>query len=205
MTATRRFVYDNFHGVTMNTPAHAIINLLLFPKRKREKYTFAIVAGALLPDAPMLAFYLWARFSGLSEQAIWRHAYFDPGWQAVFDTFHSFPLLGLAWFAAWRARMTTLAVFFASMFLHSCFDFPFHHSDAHHHFFPFSSWQFRSPISYWEPAYHGRVMGFVELAVVVIGGVWLLRTTENRTLKWIVSAILFLYLAYWGVASLMWM
>ncbi|MDQ6960360.1 MAG: hypothetical protein Q9M27_04960 [Mariprofundaceae bacterium] len=189
----------------MNTPAHAIINLLLFPKQKREKHSLAIIVGAVLPDAPMLVFYLWERFSGLSERAIWRDAYFDPGWQAVFNTFHSFPLLGLACFAAWWFGRTSLTVFFASMFLHSCFDFPFHHSDAHQHFFPFSNWQFHSPVSYWEPAYHGQIVGSIELIVVVAGGAWLLRTAESRRLKLGVSFILFLYLAYWGFVSLMWM
>jgi len=91
------------------------------------------------------------------------------------------------------------------MFLHSCFDFPFHHSDAHHHFFPFSTWQFHSPISYWEPAYHGQIVGSIELIVVVAGGAWLLRTAESHRLKLCVSFILFLYLAYWGFVSLMWM
>jgi len=189
----------------VNTPAHAIVNLLLFPKQIRERHAVAIVVGALLPDAPMLIFYLWARFNDLSERAIWRDGYFDPGWQAVFDTFHSFPLLGLAWFAAWRAGWTSLTVFFASMFLHSCFDFPFHHSDAHHHFFPFSDWQFHSPISYWDPAYHGQIVGSIELIVVLAGGAWLLRTSENTALRRWVSAILFLYLTYWGFVSLMWM
>jgi len=189
----------------MNTPAHAIVNLLLFPKQKRGRHALAIMAGALIPDAPMFVFYLWARFTGLSEQMIWRNGYFDPGWQAVFDTFHSFPLLGLACFTAWRAGWTSASVFFASMFLHSCFDFPLHHSDAHHHFFPFSDWQFHSPVSYWDPAYHGQMMGLIELMVVVAGGAWLLRTAEDRRLKLGVSIILFLYLAYWGFVSLMWM
>lgn len=188
----------------MNTPAHAIVNLLLFPHRKREQHTIAIIAGALIPDAPMFVFYLWARFSGLSERAIWRDSYFDPGWQALFDTFHSFPLLGLAWFVSWRAGWVRTSIFFASMFLHSCADFPLHHSDPHHHFFPLSNWQFHSPISYWEPAYHGQIMGVVELIIVVAGGAWLLRTGENVTLRRWVSVILFLYLAYWGFMSLMW-
>jgi membrane-bound metal-dependent hydrolase YbcI (DUF457 family) len=196
---------DNFLAGSMNTPAHAIVNLLLFSKQRRERHTLAIVAGALIPDAPMLVFYLQARLGGLSEHAIWRQAYFDPGWQAVFDTFHSFPLLALAWFAAWRARMNSLAVFFASMFLHSCFDFPFHHNDTHRHFFPFSDWRFHSPVSYWNPAYHGRVMSMIELFVVVAGGAWLLRTAEGRKLRLCVSCILLLYLAYRGFASLMWM
>jgi len=189
----------------VNTPAHAIVNLLLFRRQKRETHALAIVAGALLPDIPMLVFYLWARFSGLSEHAIWRDGYFDPVWQAVFDAFHSFPLLGLAWLAAWRLRAHTVMVFLASMFLHSCLDFPLHHSDAHHHFFPLSDWRFISPVSYWDPAHYGTIIGPLELLAVLAGGAWLLRTAETPRLRFTVGFILFLYLAYWGFVSLMWM
>ncbi len=189
----------------MNTPAHAIVNLLLFRKEKRERHVIAIISGALLPDMPMVIFYLWERLSGVSERVIWRHDYFGPGWQAVFDAFHSFPLLILAWFAARWAGMSSLTALFASMVLHSCFDFPLHHSDAHRHFFPLTDWRFASPVSYWDPAWHGRTAGSVELIVVLAGGAWLLRTAQGTALGRGVSFILFLYLAYWGFISLVWM
>jgi len=188
----------------VNTPAHAIVNLFLFRKTDRETHPVAIVAGALLPDVPMFLFYAWARLNGLSERSIWRDGYFDPGWQAVFDTFHSFPLLGLAWLMAWRARMTSLSLFFASMFMHSLFDFPLHHSDAHRHFFPFSNFRFASPVSYWDPAWHGQIVGAIELIAVVAGGAWLLRTARSLWLKRCVAAILFLYLLFWGFAMAIW-
>ncbi len=188
----------------MNTPAHAIVNLLLFGKQRRERYAVPIVVGALLPDLPMLLFYVQARWRGLSEHEIWRVSYFSDGWQTVFDSFHSFPLLGLCWFMAWRAQKPLWAVLFASMFLHSCFDFPLHHSDAHHHFFPLSMWQFHSPVSYWEPHYFGRIVGAVELFSVVAGGAWLLRTGGTRALKNSVGVIMLFYLIFWGFAVLWW-
>jgi len=188
----------------MNTPAHAIINLLLFRKHKREQYPAAIIIGALLPDIPMFVFYIWSKLSGHAEQHIWRSGYFEPGWQALFDTFHSFPLLAAAWLIAWKAERPWLSIFFASMFLHSCFDFPVHHNDAHHHFFPFSDWQFHSPISYWDPAYYGQYVGALELFVVLAGGAWLLRTSTQPWIRHSVSIILLLYLAFWGFAALVW-
>jgi len=188
----------------LNTPAHAIVNLLLFRKSARETHTMAIVAGALLPDVPMFIFYLWARLQGLSERVIWRDGYFDAGWQAVFDAFHSFPLLGLAWLLAWRARMQALCVFFASMFMHSLFDFPLHHDDAHRHFWPLSDFQFASPVSYWDPAHFGQFMAPLELLVMVAGGAWLLRSAESPGLFRSVAAILFVYLAFWAFATAMW-
>lgn len=188
----------------MNTPAHAIINLLIFRKTDRETHVLAVVAGALLPDAPMLIFYAWAKLSGLTERTIWRNGYFDAGWQSVFDTFHSFPLLALAWLVAWRARMTALTVFFASMFVHSLFDFPVHHDDAHRHFFPLSDFRFFSPISYWNPSWHGQIVGAVELLTIVAGSVWLLKTAHTPLLRNTVSAMLFIYIAFWGFATAMW-
>jgi len=186
----------------MNTPAHAIINLLLFPKKNREAHSVAIVSGALLPDAPMLVFYAWARLNGQSERWIWREGYFDPAWQAVFDTFHSLPLIGLAWLVAWRSKMATLSFFLASMFMHSLFDFLLHHDDAHRHFFPLSDFRFASPVSYWDPAWHGQAAGTVELIVVGVGSVWLLRMGQGLWLKRCVASILFLYLLFWSLALL---
>jgi len=188
----------------MNTPAHAIINLLLFRKSIRETHSIAIVTGALLPDAPMLVFYLWARLSGMSERTIWHDGYYDAGWQAVFDAFHSFPLLGLAWLVAWRARMQTASVFFASMFMHSLFDFPVHHDDAHRHFWPLSDFRFASPVSYWDPAHYGQFVAPLELLLMVAGGAWLLRSAESTRLFRCVAAILLFYLAYWGFAAAVW-
>jgi len=189
----------------MNTPAHAIVNLLLFRKRARETHAIAIVIGSLLPDAPMLVFYLWAKLVGTRENDIWRDAYFDPGWQAVFDAFHSFPLLGLAWFLAWRARMQALSVVFVSMLMHALFDFPLHHDDAHRHFWPLSDFRFASPISYWDPAHYGQFVGSLELLIVVAGGAWLMRSATSPVLFRSTAAILGIYLLFWAFAAAMWM
>jgi len=190
------------HG--MNTPAHAIVNLLLFGKKQRQHHAVVIMVGALLPDLPMLLFYLQAKWRGLSESEIWHHDYFAANWQALFDTFHSFPLLGLACFMAWRLQKPVYLVFFASMFVHSCFDFPLHNADAHHHFFPLSMWQFHSPLSYWDPQHYGRVIAVIELFTVLIGGAWLLRTSGSHALKNGVGLILLLYLSAWGFSVLWW-
>jgi len=189
----------------MNTPAHAIVGLLLFGSKHRKQHAGVIVLGSLVPDAPMLLFYLWARWSGMNERAIWRDGYFDPGWQMLFDAFHSFPLLALAGLVAWRARMQGVTMFFAAMFIHSLFDFPLHHNDAHRHFWPLSDFRFASPISYWNPEYYGQIVAPLELLLVVIGGVWLLRRAENSTVFRCTASILMLYLIFWGFAAVVWM
>jgi len=188
----------------MNTAAHAIVNLLLFRKPLRETHVAAIISGALLPDTPMFIFYFWAKLQGLSEHVIWRENYYDAAWQNLFDAFHSFPLLGLAWLLAWRARMQALSVFFASMVLHSLFDFPLHHDDAHRHFWPLSDFRFASPVSYWDPAHYGQFIAPLELLLVVAGGAWLLRTAESTKLFRSVAAILFIYLTFWAIATAIW-
>jgi hypothetical protein len=188
----------------MNTPAHAIVNLLLFRKPVRETHAVAIVAGALTPDAPMLIFYLWARLTDMHERAIWHDGYFDAGWQAVFDAFHSFPLLGLAWLLAWRARVQALCMFIASMLMHSLLDFPLHHDDAHRHFWPLSDFRFASPASYWDPAHYGAFAAPMELLLMVAGGAWLLHSAESPRLFRSVAALLFIYLAFRAFAMAMW-
>ena len=56
----------------------------------RRAYAKPVLAGAVIPDLPMFAFYLWERLvSGASEQAIWGRLYFRPGWQDFFDGFNS--------------------------------------------------------------------------------------------------------------------
>ena len=188
----------------MNTPAHAIANLLLFGKTKRERYPAAIILGALIPDTPMLLFYIWSRLLGHTEKHIWQQGYFDPAWQSLFDAFHSFPLLAAAWLICWHLKYTWMRIFFASMFLHACFDFPLHHNDAHHHFFPFSDWRFLSPISYWNPEYYGNIMAPIEVLMVVLGSLWLLKTTAQVWIKRSVLSIIALYLAFIGFVMLVW-
>jgi hypothetical protein len=187
----------------MNTPAHAIANLLLL-RRDRERHALAITLGAFAPDLPMVAFWAWGRGQGMSERQLWRDGYFDPVWQGVFDIVHSFPLLALAWLAVWRAGWRSAAAFIASMFLHACFDFPLHHDDAHHQFFPFSDWRFESPVSYWDPAWHGRLVAPLELLLVVAGGAWLLRTAHSVRLRRLTAGVMFIYLAWWGFVAAMW-
>jgi hypothetical protein len=45
----------------MNTPGHAVLNLAVLGERDDRTVDLAIIAGALLPDFPMLGFYAWAR------------------------------------------------------------------------------------------------------------------------------------------------
>jgi hypothetical protein len=62
-------------------------------------------------------------------------------------------------------------------------DFPLHHDDGHHHFFPISGWRFDSPISYWDPRYYGRVFRVIEMIIAIGGCVILYRRATAKLLK----------------------
>jgi hypothetical protein len=46
----------------MNTPSHAILNLLIFNQQLRTQASSAIVIGAVLPDIPIFVFYFLMKF-----------------------------------------------------------------------------------------------------------------------------------------------
>ncbi len=188
----------------MNTPAHAIINLLLFGKRHRKTHSVAIIAGALIPDAPMLGFYLWEKMHGIAEHVIWGTRYYQAAWQGLFNSFHSFPILALATWIAWRTRHSGWAIFFASMFCHSLWDIPVHHSDAHAHFFPLSDYRFISPISYWEPAHFGLWVSALEISIMLLGSIYLLRSSQSIVkTRWVIG-LLSVYLLLLTAAITLW-
>jgi hypothetical protein len=89
---------------------------------------------------------------------------------------------------------------FASMVLHSLGDLPIHHDDAHRHFFPFSEYCFISPISYWDPRYHGTIVSLVEILMVSGGSVYLFPKLQS----WLgYSALIGISGLYWLMYLLM--
>jgi hypothetical protein len=181
------------------------VNLVMLGRMNRPEQTGPILAGAILPDLPMLAFYLYAKMGrGLTEGTIWSQVYFETGWQAFFDLFNSVPLIIAALLAAHLAGARRLAIFFASMMLHVLFDLPLHNADAHHHFFPFSDWQFRSPISYWDPRHHGTLVALLEIAGFVVCGIVLARRFRSARAWGLLACCALFYLVYGWYALWMW-
>jgi hypothetical protein len=189
----------------MNTPAHAVVNLVLLGRRDRPELVPPILLGSVLPDLPMSVFYLVERVGmGRSEQLIWSQSYFAPHWQDFFDLFNSFPLIGGAMALAYLAGNRWMLLLGASMALHGLFDLPLHHDDGHRHFYPFSEWRFASPVSYWDPAHHGRITGSIEALFVLTGSVTLWMRYESRRLRASLLAVGVLYVAYLVFALIMW-
>lgn len=185
----------------MNTPAHAIVNLLVLGRRNAP----SVALGAVAPDLPMLLFYGVEKLVlATPEHVIWMEAYFTPSWQAVFDSVHSFPVIAVAACLAWWRGSSKAVSFFCSMALHSAGDFLLHHDDAHRHFFPFSDWRFESPVSYWDPRHYGNLVAPIESLVVIAGSLWLMsRYREGRTRVLLGGAVV-LYALYIGYALYVW-
>lgn len=150
----------------MNTPSHAIINLALLGKRT---YVLSALLGGVVPDLPIFMFFLFQKLiQNQSGQAIWGEIYFSDKWQAILAPFHSIPFAIMLVALAVGFRKHAWTVFGLSLIMHSALDFPFHHADAHMHFFPFSDYRFRSPLSYWDPAHHAKWVGLFEYASVAL-------------------------------------
>jgi len=139
------------------------------------------VLGALTPDATLFAMVGIAKWQGVPDAVIFGQWYYQPFWQALATVSNSVPLYLAVLAGAWAARhrLPRVAAAFALAFsvaalLHTLTDLPLHHDDGRPHFWPFSRWVFASPVSYWDPAHHGRVWSLVELALagVLIGACW---------------------------------
>jgi hypothetical protein len=185
----------------MNTPAHAVINLLLLARKPGQnvshRHSATIIFGALLPDLVIIVFYAWHLLLGTPESQIWSVEYYRPLWQGWIDIFNSIPLIGLAMLISWKTRHYLLLAFFSSMLLHVFGDLPLHHGDAHRHFFPFSDWRFASPVSYWDPAHHGRWASLIEFTGVIAAAAFMYwRYALLRPWVTATTVVYLLYLIY---------
>jgi hypothetical protein len=164
----------------MNTPSHAIINLVIFNQQLRNQANLAILIGAVLPDLPIFVFYFLMKFVyKLPSQQIWSQAYYQPLWQFLVSTFHSIPLALLGVLISHIAKWPVMKICFISMILHSLLDLPVHNNDAHRHFFPFSNYRFISPLSYWDVKHYGHIVAFGEILLVLGSTVYLFLKTKT--------------------------
>lgn len=187
----------------MNTPAHIVINLLCLGRSGQGLRP--IVAGALLPDAPMLVFYLVEKLRGTSEQDIWGHAYYQPHWQDFIDIFNSIPLIAIGMVIMVAAGSTAGLILATSMLLHALEDLPVHHDDAHRHFYPFSDWRFESPVSYWDTNHYGGIVLTLEIMVVIAGCIFLWRVYRTWGARLMLGTIGLLYTSFFIYAFSTWM
>jgi hypothetical protein len=188
----------------MNTPAHAIINLLILGRKDKPDHNLMIVLGSILPDLPMFIFYFYEKIRAVPERIIWTQSYYDSGWQLFIDLFNSFPLAIIGGLIAYYYSASKLISLFVSIFLHLVEDFPLHNHDAHRHFLPFSNWRFHSPISYWDSRHYGHIIGLLEAFTVVIACFILARRYTSLSARILIGIIVAVYIIYFGYAFFIW-
>ena len=154
----------------MRTQGHAVINLCVLGEVLAPGSGPAVLAGAIVPDLPIVVLWTRERLRGRPEEDIWRSVYPKKPWIDLIHGAHSLPLAALGLAASALLSAPAGVAFFASVLLHSLSDLPLHAEDAHRHFLPLSSWRFVSPISYWDVRHHGRTVTFVEMLAVMAAG-----------------------------------
>jgi hypothetical protein len=188
----------------VQTPTHALVGLALFDRRGASRFWPAL-AGAVLPDAPALVFYLYYKVvRSLPEAAIWGDVYRRAAWQAVLAPFHSIPIaVALLAVFAWR-RLRAGVVFAAGLLLHDAMDLPVHREDAHRHLWPLSDVRFVSPISYWDRAHHATLVAPLEVALVVGGAAILWRRYPSAWARAALAATALGMIGAWASGRLFW-
>ncbi len=186
----------------MNTPTHALLNLALLGGRGGRARFAPVLAGAVLPDLPMLGFWLWQTLAlGRAQSLIWTRVYFEAPWQTLFDVFNAIPVYAaLALVAAWRRWRAGLWLA-ASALLHIICDLPLHREDAHAHFWPLSGWHFVSPVSYWDRAHYGFAFSVLELVLLAGSAWWIARRRRGPWTRRALAATVLGCAVAWGLVS----
>ena len=146
----------------MNTPTHLLVAAALLARPGRKAANRGALAGAMAPDISLYLLVAFAAAEGYSFQTIFDELYFSPSWQTVFAVDNSAPLYALLLGLGLWLRFPVLWAFAAGALLHIALDLPLHHDDGRPHFWPFSNWVFESPVSYWDTAHFGDVVGPIE-------------------------------------------
>lgn len=177
----------------MNTPSHLLIGAAVFAKRGNGKVTLAAMVGGLVPDLPLISMVIWCLWiKGMPAELVFDQLYFSDSWQRLFAIDHSFFLWGgLLAFGQWR-KMDVLRAFAGAALLHAGVDFLVHHDDARRQFWPFSTWVFQSPVSYWDRAHFGGIVAPLEAVLDVICAALLVRrlTRAWERLAVLIAAVL---------------
>jgi len=170
----------------MNTQSHAILTTVAlrlgFGKRlaKLRYLNPVLVTGALLPELPLFIFVIYYSFIDVHTQSqLWNECYYYPEWQAAISIFHSFPIWGILAVTAFALKKPRVALFGLAGLVSSAEDFLLHSEDAHSHFWPLTDYRFASPVSYWDPDFHGAIASVGEIMIVLVASIWLWPKLES--------------------------
>lgn len=174
----------------MNTPAHLIFGLAAFGKAGRPAVTGAALAGAIIPD---LSLYLMAGTHlfvfGTDPQVVFGQLYYSEAWQSIFRIDNSFILWGIAFVIGLMIRSQVIIALCGAALLHLSLDFGLHHDDGRAHFWPLSTWIFVSPVSYWDPAHYGNIVGPIEIAASLVCCVLLWRRYIGKWMRGLIVSL----------------
>lgn len=152
----------------VNTPTHMLVGAALFARPNRPNAMLAAFAGGLVPDLPMFLMVLVAaRFSGIPEHEVFGALYFSESWQRVFAIDHSFFVWTTLLAGGLLLRCPAVIAFAGAALAHAAVDFATHHDDARRQLWPFSNGVFQSPVSYWDPAHYGAIVGPIEAGIAL--------------------------------------
>lgn len=159
----------------MLTSTHILIGAAVSSKPDFKPWQLVLAwAGGFMPDASIFLMVAYSRLvngAGVDLWTIPTGLYWQEPWQTYSAVSNSFPLWGLVLLSGFLLykyskpfKMAGLGmmIFFTGYFLHISVDFITHADDAHVQFWPFSTWRFHSPISYYQPQYYGRIVGVFE-------------------------------------------
>lgn len=188
----------------MNTQTHLLLASGLLTRRGEKARNVAIVMGALLPDVPVFALFGIASAMGYTSQDVFGDFYFRDDMRNLMGAFNSFFVAALIAATGWLFRekwwgwpMVFLA---AAITVHAATDLPVHVDDGHRHFWPFSSFVFNSPLSYWDNSHHGGIVSVVEAVLGIVCAVILWRRFPDRRIRLLCALAITAYIAvpaYW--------
>lgn len=189
----------------MNTQTHLLVAAALFAKPGQPKRNTALVLGALLPDIAILGLFGWALINGVPQSELWGRIYFSEPMLTLTAIGNSAPLyaaialLGWVWSKTRRRQpinaLPVLTVLGLAALTHLAGDLPVHVDDAHPHFWPLTDWRFRSAVSYWDNAHHGRAFGAFEAAFGVMLAVIVWRRFKNLWVRGVLTLCIAAYFA----------
>jgi hypothetical protein len=183
----------------MHTQTHVLVASGLMAKRQSPAVNWAAALGGLLPDMPMFVMFGWNRFvDGIEPQVIFDKLYFEPTWQTTVAIAHSIPLMLATLALGFALRLDWLKVFSVAVLLHIALDLPFHHDDAHAHFWPFTMWRFFSPLSYYDSSHYAAYVMPIEVVLALGMAVLLWRRFPSY---WVRALLVLTSLPYVGVPA----
>ncbi len=188
----------------MNTQTHLLLASAVLTRRGEKARNIAVVVGALLPDLPVFALFGIASAMGYTSQDVFGDFYFREEMRNLMGAFNSFFVAALIAAGGWVFREKSwgwpMVFLAAAMAIHAVTDLPVHVDDGHRHFWPFSSFVFSSPVSYWDQSHHGGLVSVIGATLGIGSAIVLWRRFPAMWIRLLCAVAIAAYIAvpvYW--------